>query len=657
MHRNPNRSGLLAATAMIALTTAALAEQDTAPLIGSYLSRAQFPNPYAHIPAQCYIETAGGTQNPCQVCHTDGLANRRFGNNAPQGGASPYIGDLTADYAFAALRHPFQANGSINPWENTLFPEKLRAAVAATGQTPADWDMTEWVRQDNWSAAAARRPGAATDWDSGAKDDPFRLFPALSPADLPADADGFVRSDRDEAGFFHDGTGWITGWRAVNFVPHGIFTPLTGSVSGIYIRLPDRFMRNAAGQFDLATYAANLDLVAAAVSDHLPKDAPATYLGAAADAPVQPGLYPLGTEFAHPLHYVDVQADGRDGAPGRFPGARADRVKEIRYMYKVRRFDPEYAGPEIKEEAAPAYASRTEGWIDNGAGWILAGWIEDAQGALRAQTPSELTQCVGCHSGHEPKRETGGWGTFQSGVGVTIDSTWALPRHLPGALGWGENTAMGYQAPAQAQGIGQAAYTDPINRAMAKGEFAHFLEHVVGVSLYGDMPASVEAFLADIVRTQNGYSADWPGLETTTADGYVATQRLRSQLLRELTAKGQHLDAKGHVAGALLFPPQQAALEAAQRYRMVVATQRYDLGKDVFGETPVTFRYFRGPETAFAHQDGRPYAMGEIVVDRPIDQDRTSLTWGIGVAATEITDSPDYQPILDYLATQAVSAD
>ena len=653
MHRTSLYTAWLAGTALIALTGAALAQDQATPLIGSYISRAQFPNPYAHIPAQCYIETAGGAQNPCQVCHTDGLANRRFGNNAPQGGASPFIGDLTAEYAFAALNHPFRPNGSINPWENTLFPEKLRAAVAGAGHDPATWDMEDWIRQDNWSAAAARRPGDARLWDTGVRDNPFRLFPALAPADLPADKDGFVRSNREEGAFFNDGRGWITGWRSINFVPHGIFTPLTGSVSGIYIRLPERFMQDAEGRFDIATYAANLDLVAAAVSDHLPADAPATYQGAAADVPVQPGIYPVGTEFAHPLHYVDTAADGRDGAPGRFPGARADRVKEIRYMYKIRRFDPEYAGPEIKEESAPAYASPTEGWIDNGAGWILAGWIEDAKGVLRAQTPSELVQCVGCHSGHEPQRETGGHAAFQSGVGVTIDSTWALPRRLPGDTGWGENTAMGYRAPGDKDGIGQSAFPDPINRAMGKGEFAHFLEHVVGVSLYGDMPASVEAFLAQRIRTENGYSADWPALKTDSARDYVGTQRLRAALLRELTAKGDHLDADGNLAGALLYPPHAAGLDAARGYRMVVATQRYDFGKDVFPETPVTFRYFREDPTAFPHQDGTPYKVGDIVIDRPIDEERTSLTWGVGIAPTEIADSPDYQPILDYLAEHA----
>lgn len=634
---------LIAATTFALIAGGAAAQ---APLVGEHIDRTLFPNPYAHIPAQCYTETAGGAQNACQFCHTDGLADRRFGNNAPQGGASAFIGDLTEEYAFAALGHPFVANGSINPWSNTLRPETLRAKLAEIGAEPQEWDIAARIRQDNWSAAHARRPGDMRVWDSGAAGDPFRLFPALNPADLPADDDGFVRSAGGEGALFADASGAITGWRAINFAPYGIFTPLTGSVSGIYIRLPQTFMRDAEGRFDLATYAANLELVWRAVSDNLGPDDPQVYLGAAADASVQPGLYPLGTEFAHPLHYVDLAADGSESAPSRFPGARAQRVKEIRYSYKIRRFDPEYGAPTLKEESAPVYVNRAEGWIDNGAGWILAGWIEDSDGALRPQTPSELTQCVGCHSGHMPQPETGGYADFQSGVGVTVDSSWALPRKFPGALGWGEMDAMGYRPTLETGGVGATSRPDPYNRSMAKGEFAHFLETVVGVSLYGDMPASVEAYLAERVRAARGYSADWPALDTESAETYLASQKQRAALLRELTANGGHLDADGNLAGVFLYPAADAALEAARRYGMVVASQSYDVGKDVFAETPVTYRYFRTPQTAFAHQDGTAYTLGDVVTDRPIDTDRASLTWGVGVAETGIVESPDYQPLL-----------
>ena len=611
-----------------------------APLIGETFDRARMRNPYGHIPAQCYIETAGGAQNPCQYCHTDGLAKRGFGNNTPQNGHSGFLGAITEDYAFAALNHPFEPNGSINPWTNTLRPETLAAAAKAKGYDPSPDEVAARLKEDNWSSAYAKRPGDPRDWDAGLSH-PFRLFPGLDPAHLPAQDDGFVRASTPQGAFFHDGRGWNTGWRAINFVPFGIFTPLTGSVSGVYLRLPAPFMQDQAGRFDLTVYAKNLDLLADAIGHRLGADAPKAYRGAARAIPVQPGLYPLGTEFAHPLHYVDASADG---TASKFPGARAPRVKEIRYSYKAKRFDPDYGAPQMKEEAAPAYAHRTQGWIDNGAGWLLAGFIEDAGGALRPQTPAELTQCVGCHSGAAPQPDTGGYGLFQSGVGVTVDSSWALARKHPGADGWREMDAMGFRA--QGEGVGRASRADPLNRGLGKGEFAHFLDSVVGVSLYGDMPGGVEAFLRATIARDRGYTADWPALDLTSARAYLDAQSLRQRLLREMTAKGAHLDANGALAGAFLYPTRAQALDAARRYGMVVATQSYDLGKDVFAATPATFRYFRDSDH-FAHQDGRPYATGEVVVDRPVDTDKRNLTYGIGVAKTQIEGSPDYEPFLD----------
>lgn len=626
-----------------------------APLNANYVDRVLFRNPYSHIPAQCYIETSGGTQNACQYCHTDGLAQRGFGNNTPQAGASPVLGNLQAEYAFAALHYPHLPNGSINPWRNTLFPERLRSAVAATGQDPADWDMRAYIRQDNWPVAYARRPGDPRRWDAGVAH-PFRLFPGLDPADLPADSDGFVRSADSEHGFFRDQQGWLTGWRAINFVPYGIFTPLTGSVSGIYIRLPTVFMRDEQGRFSRSIYERNLDALAEAIQDRRDGSSPTHYLGAAKHVVIQSGLYPVGTEFAHPLHYVDVAADGSSGAPSSFPGTRARRLKEVRYMYKDRPFDPAYASPAVKEEDAPVRVGEGEAWIDNGAGWILAGFIEGAQGQLRPQTPSELTQCVGCHSGAGPQDDIA-YAEFTSGTGNTVDSTWSLPRQLPGELGWREADAMGYvrsATPTACDIPGRASFGDPLNRRLRKGEFRHFLETVVGASLYGDMPPSLECFLAGEVRKSRGYRDDWPVIDTSSAEAYVASQRRRQALMRELTRRRGHLDDAGRLAGALMFPTEVEALAGAARYRMVVATQSYELGKDVFAETPVTLRYFRTEDTAFSHQDGRPYALGEPITDRPVDIERSNLTYGVGVTPTLIEYDPDaealreYEPLLDF---------
>ncbi len=620
-------------------------------LQGEFLSPAVFGNPYSHIPAQCYVETSGGTQNACLFCHTNGPARAALGNNNPQAGMEPLLGNLQLEYSFVQTS-PFTPPGSINPWENTLFPERVRAAVTARGIVPEEWDMAAYIREDNWSAGYRKRAGDAKVWDSGI-DGPFRLFPGLNPDDLPADEDGFVRTTVPARAFLADGTGRITGWRAVNFMPYGIFTPMTGSVSGIYLRLPERFMRNREGVFDLAVYQDNLDLLERAIQDRLRDDDLDHYHGMAADTVVQRGLYPLGTEFAHPLHYVDTAADGSSPFSP-FPGLRSRRVKEIRFMYKREPYDPRYLLPGDKEEDAPIYVNPQQGWIDNGAGWILAAFIEDEQGELRPQTPEELMQCLGCHSG------TGAYDPplFTSGTGNTIDSTWSFPRKFAGAAGWREMDYLGYRATPGVdddQTPGTAQQGDPLNRHAGKGEFRLFLDHVVGGNLYGVMPAAMERFLAEVITPANGYTAAWPYLDTTSPEALLESQRLRQQLLREMTRRGDYLDSAGNIQPALLYPPCRDALSAASRYRQVVVTQRYNRGKDVFPETPFTFRYYRTPDSAYTHLDGRSYRLGEVITDRSIDTGN-SITAGVGITPTGIdqllefdaggTYFPEYMPLL-----------
>jgi hypothetical protein len=601
-------------------------------LTGTFIPMSSFQNPQPNIPAQCYIETSGGTQNACQYCHTDGLAESALGNNNPQS-------ELQLAYSFAPAM-------SVNHWENTLFPEKLGQAVAAARQDPASWDMRDYIRQDDWSEAFARRGGDPRIWNSG--DGPYKLVPGLDPADLPADADGFVRSSNPNHGDFFDGQGWNTGWRAVNFMPYGIFSPMTGSVSGIYVRLPRAFMQTVDGRYDLSTYEQNLDLLVRAIQDRLQSDDPATYLGAAGGVEVQVGLYPLGSEFAHPLHYVDAAADGSDPAISPFPGTRSRRIKELRYLYKWYPFDPTKAPAQQEEEGGNlgnVLANPDQGWIENGAGWILAAYIEDRDGHLRPQDPEELMQCMGCHSGQ------GLYGGFKSGTANTVDSTWALPRQFAGPLGWREMDYLGYRhsPEAGAQSTpGEASLGDPVNRTTAEGEFRYFLDNVVGASLFGDMPQPIEDFLSQTVTLENGYSADWPALDTSDPGRLLAVQRLRQQLMRELTARGGHLDGAGDIEGALLYPPEEVALEGARRYRQVVVTQRYTLGKEVFPETPFTFRYYRPAEFGYAHFGGKPYQLGEVITDRPVDREGNGFVPTLVGLPGEDSFHPGYAPFLAY---------
>ncbi|MEA3405879.1 MAG: hypothetical protein U9R28_09105 [Pseudomonadota bacterium] len=585
-------------------------------LVGEYTSPINFDNPYANVPAQCYIETGNGRQNACLFCHTNGLYNLGLGNNNPQAGAIEAV-NFQIDYGFdpVSTTAPY---ATINRWENTLYPEKLAEYVSNLNITPDNWDMQSYIRTDNWQKAYDQRLGSAKDWDSG-YDHPMRLLPGLNPADLPADDDGFVRSQTIDNGFFSDNQGYITGWRAVNFMPYGIFTPINGSVSGIYIRLPAKFMQNTQGEFDLTTYQTNLDLLAQAITDNLGALEGTNYIGNAADENILRGAYPKGTEFAHPLHYVDIEADGLSEV-SQFPGTRAQRVKEVRYMYKVEDYNPTTVRPGTGEGDS-IYGSDEQGWVNNGAGWILAGFIEDAQGALRPQNREELTQCIGCHSGFKNTE----FPNFTSGTGNTVDSTWAFPRKLPGAVGWQEMNYLGFtqeQETSTDEITLTSTIEEPMNKHSDQGEFGLFLNYVVGASLYGDMPELFEQNFHSLITTENGYAHDWPTLDTSSAEAFEDTNQTRQTLLRSFVTKGDYLNEDNTIKSFLLYPTKEHALASALRYRQVVVTQRYQYGKDVFEQTPVTYRHHRLPAQEALKIDGSPYTLGEVISERSVQLDQ-----------------------------------
>ncbi|MGB5445207.1 MAG: hypothetical protein WBM99_06835 [Psychromonas sp.] len=579
-------------------------------LIGEYTSPLNFANPYPNVPAQCYTETSNGRQNACLFCHSNGLYNAGVGNNNPQAGAIEIV-NFQIDYGFDPLSTtaPY---ASINRWENTLYPQKLAAQVTKLGIDTAQWNMQDYIRSDNWQAAYDQRLGSPKDWDSG-YDHAMRLFPGLNPSDLPADDDGFVRTKHAQNTLFNDNFGGITGWRAINFMPYGIFTPINGSVSGIYIRLPKKFIQTAQGEFDLSIYVQNLTLLEQAISNQPALLKNTHYLGAAADEEIILGVYPKGTEFAHPLHYVDTDADGISEVSD-FPGTRSQHVKEIRYMYKYENHDPMMATPgEGKGDSI--YGRDDQGWVNNGAGWILAGYIEDSAGQLRPQNREELTQCIGCHSGYKSTE----FPNFSSGTGNTVDSTWAFPRKLPGASGWQEMNYLGYQKDQRAEFAGViSTHSEPLNRSADQGEFGLFLQYVVGASLYGDMPEQFENNFEALITIGKGYEQNWPALDTTSAEGFDLTSKARQSLLRAFVKKGDYLSADGQIKAFLLYPTKDNALEAARRYRQVVATQRYQFGKDVFSKTPVTYKHYRLPGQEALKIDGSAYQLGEVISERSV---------------------------------------
>ncbi len=80
--------------------------------------------------------------------------------------------------------------------------------------------------------------------------------------------------------------------------------------------------------------------------------------------------------------------------------------------------------------------------MDNGFGWMVLGFIEKEDGSLRPQSNQEQRFCMGCHTT----------------VGTTIDQTFAFPRKVTGAEGWGYINIKGMRdAPAINQDEGEIA--------------------------------------------------------------------------------------------------------------------------------------------------------------------------------------------------------
>jgi hypothetical protein len=380
-------------------------------------------NREAVIPVQCYTKT-DGISNPCWTCHTERHAHNQMDDWA-----------LQEEYAFSD-------QGMTNHWTN-LFVDR-RPIMAAMSES----EVLRYVREDNYSRLRAA------------------LTERADYAGWRPDLD--LRRGFDAEGYAKDGS-W---WRAFRYKPFlGTFWPTNGSTDDVFIRLPWPFYTDSAGVASRELYRINLAILEASltVDDRIadaeirrrvePVDEglagidldadgrigglideivglPARYAGAASKIPVQRHLYPAGTEFLHSVRYLDPD----------HPDMIAMRMKELRYSVKRAWTDDlllDLAYTEEKDHKErgllPLFPGEPDQGLLNEFGWQLQGFIEDAEGRLRAQTHEETYYCMGCH------------GT----IGVTVDQTFGFPRKVPGAAGWG------YQSLEDIADVPQAGHPDP----------------------------------------------------------------------------------------------------------------------------------------------------------------------------------------------------
>ena len=418
-------------------------------------------NPAAYLPAQCYAATkdAGGgrTHNGCFACH-----------QTPR--APNYTDDEDVQLVLSVPRA-----AEDNRWTHVLQPP-------APVELP-EAELLAWVRSSNY---VDKRGG-------------WRLAEALARPPVRWDGDGNGRWDGympdcgfqpDAEGFDHAPGGALTGWRAFAYAPFpGMFWPTNGSAGDAFIRLPEAFRQDAAGRESQAIYRVNLALLEAFIRR---QDVPlpptneralgvdldgngmlgtatrvafvwpprperlVSYVGRAAtldrerEGWLAAGLFPRGTEFLHSLRYLDVEG-GQVRA--------AARMKELRYMRKTRWMT--YSELQLAAEAEAREKRKSpdklktvlgdvERGVGTGTGWVMQGFIEQADGALRPQSVEETTACIGCHGG----------------VGAGTDSTFAFARKAA----WGPQRLQGMPEPRRADG---------------QGEYAHWLEQVGGGNDYG----------------------------------------------------------------------------------------------------------------------------------------------------------------------------
>ncbi|SER06343.1 hypothetical protein SAMN04488038_11510 [Solimonas aquatica] len=494
-------------------------------------ARGRIGNVLAHIPPQCYTDTQGRA-NPCWVCHSG--ATRANGIDDWQ---------LQADYAFNAL-------GRENHWRN-LFVDR-RAPIAQI----RDAEILRYVRQDN---------------SVGLREALLQLPAAQRPRWIP-DLDwsqGF-----DAQGWARDGSGW----RAFRYQPFpGSFWPANGSSDDVLIRLPPAFRRDAQQQESRAVYALNLALLEAAVAVPDTREAaqlqraveavderllgfdldgdgrldftqriqrlPPHYAGAAGDVVLERYRYPVGTEFLHSLRYLDPDA----------ADMRATRFKELRYARKIFALDAAHTqlrdAQEAREQTAggwPYFGGDAFSGIFSERGWQLQAYIEQADGRLRLQTREEQMSCMGCHSG----------------IGITVDASFALPRKPPGAAGWGYQSLAGLQDRPQA-GSRTPEYALYLRRAGAGDEYRNN---------------------AELLRR------------------YFPNGALDTAALRRIAVGGDQ-DIR-----TLLLPSRERALALDKAYRTLVREQSFALGREAPLQPPAyLLRQIKESRTGLREADDRVF--------------------------------------------------
>ena len=338
----------------------------------------------------------------------------------------------------------------------------------------------------------------------------------------------------------------------------GAFLPSNGATDDVMIRLPMIF-RSKNKQYDLATYQENLNRLEIAIKSNGNKalahpNAPTHYAGDASHLPIEEGSYPLGTEFLHSVRYLDPDASGM----------MALRMKELRYSRKITSLDAAQniaqLGHELEEREEGNIGSSsghpTSG-MRTSIGWLLQGFIEDKNGALRSQSHEESLACVGCHSG----------------IGVTIDGSFSFPRKVPGDKGWAYQSLEGM--------------IDTPQSGQSHGE----------LQLYAERALAADEFRSNTELTDKLLDAPKNKLRQSRHQAFF--------------------DQAGHPKKLteLIMPSPQRALQLNKAYLLIVREQSFSQGRDPIISPPQNVYQEIKKESTGLEDSGRYYLDGRLTLD------------------------------------------
>ena len=576
----------------------------------------KYKNPTAYIPLECYTDTGKirkgqAFANPCYVCHNAG--------NTPVDNAGDWENQINW------LRFP----ADDNPWLNAVAPEKTFEKLLENGKRWTQLNLQSkqvidnkenkivsidsWIRQNNWEKAYNQKSFIGSDNPFG-----FGKYVLDIPPLYKWNGNTFVRTNYiDSEGFIYTSQAEHTNqtntwWRAYDWKHFPGFFPTNGRLDSAMIRLPEEF-RKEHGEYSLDVYKINLAILECAIkqiaenceveplnTQILDKYAikyqtlsdgikfltvPEKFIGDADDIHVwqitkegrKIGLYPVGTELAHPVYYINPDWKYSPSIAG-----KVGQLKEFRYMKKISMQNLQASQEE--EEESIDYKPYDNGFMPNDSDtWLMGGWIEDKNGNLRPQSEEEMAFCIACHGA----------------ISGTVDNTFSFWRKLPKTAGW-KDTDYGYH-----HDVFDIKYwAEKLNEIEDKTALA-YLKNIYGkynpedygeYQFYFVMTNGIDHFRSNfegvcrILGYKNVVKFSDGKRYCVNDDSYISFEEATNlinitsdrNILTDTSLIG-YMGEDNSIKQSLFMPSKDRAYGLDGKYIQVVLTQQFVYGRDVFG--------------------------------------------------------------------------